>query len=73
MLSHSTPTSAPWSLITHAVIPSIVLFRGNVTRRSDSQSSLLLANFDAVTDDLQAGAIVVIGDGRLRVRRLPIG
>lgn len=57
----------------HAVIPSIVLFRGNVTRRTDSQASLLLANFDAVTDDLQAGAIVVIGDGRLRVRRLPIG
>jgi hypothetical protein len=31
-----------------------------------------LANLDAVTDDLDAGAIVVIGDGRLRVRRLPI-
>jgi predicted nuclease of predicted toxin-antitoxin system len=56
----------------HAVIPSIVLFRGNVTRRTDSQASLLLANLDAVADDLQAGAIVVIGDGRLRVRRLPI-
>jgi predicted nuclease of predicted toxin-antitoxin system len=56
----------------HATAPSLVLFRGQVTRRAERQAALLLANFDAVTDDLDAGAVVVIGDGRLRVRRLPI-
>lgn len=62
------------ALVAHsrAIVPSVVLFRGNVSRRVEGQASLLLANLDAVTDDLDAGAIVVIGDGRLRVRRLPI-
>jgi predicted nuclease of predicted toxin-antitoxin system len=61
-------------LVAHsrAKAPSIVLFRGNVTRRTDRQATLLLANLDAVTEDLDAGAVVVMGDGRLRVRRLPI-
>ena len=52
--------------------PSVVLFRGNLTRRPDGQVSLLIANLDQIADDLAAGAIVVIGDDRLRVRRLPI-
>lgn len=52
--------------------PSIILFRGDVTRRTDRQATLLLANLDAVTDDLEAGAVVVIGDNRVRVRRLPV-
>lgn len=62
------------ALVAHsrATVPSIILFRGSVTRRAERQASLLLANLDAVSDDLGAGAIVVIGDGRLRVRRLPI-
>lgn len=55
-----------------AEAPSIVLFRGNVTRRTDRHATLLLANLDTVAEDLEAGAVVVIGDGRLRVRRLPI-
>jgi predicted nuclease of predicted toxin-antitoxin system len=55
-----------------ALTPSIVLFRGNVTRRSDRQATLLLANLDQIAEDLDAGAVVVIGDGRLRIRRLPI-
>ncbi len=56
----------------HATVPSIVLFRGDVTRRPDRQAMLLLANLEAVAADLDAGAVVVIGHGRLRVRRLPI-
>jgi|GEM_PF-5386323 len=34
---------------------------------------LLLANLDQITADLNKGAAVVLGDGRVRVRRLPIG
>ena len=52
--------------------PSVVLFRGNVTRRPERQAALLLATLSAVADDLDVGAVVVIGDDRLRVRRLPI-
>lgn len=53
-------------------LPSIVLFRGAVTRRPDRQATLLLENLDQFETDLDAGAVVVIGDDRVRVRRLPI-
>ncbi|MDQ6727832.1 MAG: DUF5615 family PIN-like protein [Actinomycetota bacterium] len=52
--------------------PSVVLFRGEVTRRPEGQAALLLANLDQVAGDLNDGAAVVIGDDRVRVRRLPI-
>ncbi len=56
----------------HADLPSVVLFRGDVTRRPSDQAELLLANLDQFADDLAEGAVVVIGDDRVRVRRLPI-
>lgn len=52
--------------------PSIVLFRGEVSRRVDNQALMLVENLEQVTADLLAGAIVVFGDNRVRVRRLPI-
>jgi predicted nuclease of predicted toxin-antitoxin system len=55
-----------------ATRPSIVLFRLRGHRRASSLVALLLDNLDAVTDDLEAGAVVVIQDQRIRVRRLPI-
>lgn len=55
-----------------ARVPSVVLFRGDVTRRPDGQAVLLLANLDQFEADLAEGAIVVIGDDRIRVRPLPI-
>jgi predicted nuclease of predicted toxin-antitoxin system len=62
------------ALIAHtgSSVPSVILFRGEVTRRPLAQVELLLANLDQVTEDLTAGAVVVIGDDRVRVRRLPI-
>lgn len=61
-------------LIAHsgAELPSIVLFRGNVSRPPAAQAELLLASLDQVAEDLAEGAVVVIGDDRVRVRRLPI-
>ncbi len=51
--------------------PSFVLFR-----RSDKRPSTLLmqlqANLGQVEKDLEKGAVVVIEDRRIRVRRLPI-
>ncbi len=52
--------------------PSVVLFRGEVTRRPEGQARLLLANLDQIAADLDEGAVVVIGDDRVRVRRLPV-
>ncbi len=62
------------ALIAHsqAELPSVVLFRGDVTRLPATQAELLLGNPDQFGEDLAEGAIVVIGDDRIRVRRLPI-
>ena len=56
----------------HRREPSVILFRGVISRRATAQVATLLANLDQVESELSAGAIVVIGDGRLRVRTLPI-
>ena len=51
--------------------PSVVLFRRQGQRRAVDVAALLLANLDAVADDLHRGAIVVVDAGRVRVRQLP--
>jgi predicted nuclease of predicted toxin-antitoxin system len=52
--------------------PSFLLVRRLSGRRAAEQAAVILANLDTVTDDLEAGAIVVLGDDFLRIRRLPI-
>ena len=42
-------------------------------RRAADQAALILDNLDAVRADLETGAVVVLGENRIRVRRLPIG
>jgi hypothetical protein len=41
-------------------------------RRATQVDALIIANLDAVADDLTGGAIVVIDDDRIRVRSLPM-
>lgn len=53
--------------------PSILLIRRLVGRRAAEQAAIILANLDTVADDLDAGAVVVLTDEWVRVRRLPIG
>ena len=54
-----------------ATLPSLVFFRqGN--RGPEHQAAVLLANVETVADDLEAGAIVVLTDNRIRIRKLPI-
>jgi predicted nuclease of predicted toxin-antitoxin system len=55
-----------------ATRPSVVLLRSADRLTSDQQAALLTANLPAVADDLEAGAIVTIARGRMRIRSLPI-
>lgn len=52
--------------------PSVVLIRRSTARRAHELAALLLANLDQVSDDLAAGAVVVVTDTDVRVRLLPI-
>lgn len=52
--------------------PSIILFRRAATRRPDRQVRLLLDSLASLTAQLEEGSLVVIEEGRIRVRRLPI-
>lgn len=56
----------------HAVGPSVLLIRRLSGRRAADQFAIIQANLAPVADDLAAGAIVVLGDNRVRVRRLPL-
>jgi hypothetical protein len=49
------------------------LIRRAANRRAVEQATLILANLPDVQDDLEAGAVVVLGARSLRIRRLPIG
>lgn len=52
--------------------PSILLIRRLAGRRATEQATIILANLDVVADDLDGGAVVVLTDEWVRVRRLPI-
>jgi predicted nuclease of predicted toxin-antitoxin system len=53
--------------------PSYVLLRRINGRRAEDIASLLAANLPALRGDLDGGAIVVVADHDIRIRRLPIG
>jgi predicted nuclease of predicted toxin-antitoxin system len=52
--------------------PSVVLIRRTVDRRAGRLLALLLENLDQVEQVLDEGAVVVLEDARVRVRRLPL-
>jgi predicted nuclease of predicted toxin-antitoxin system len=49
-----------------------VLLRRQAQRRAHEIAALILANLDAVAEDLQSGAVVVLDEERIRIRRLPL-
>jgi predicted nuclease of predicted toxin-antitoxin system len=51
--------------------PSVILLR-RADKRPASVAEVIVANLGQVAGDLAAGALVVIGERRIRVRRLPV-
>ena len=56
----------------HTTAPSVLLVRRLVGRRVKDMTEVILANLAPVADDLAAGAVVVLGEESVRVRRLPL-
>lgn len=52
--------------------PSLLLVRRLSGRRATEQVAVILANLSTIADDLETGAIVVLADDVLRIRRLPL-
>lgn len=52
--------------------PSVVLLRSGDDLTPGQQSILLTANLPQVAEDLERGAVVVLGRRRIRIRNLPI-
>ncbi len=56
---------------TQQTTPSFVLVRRS-DKRPAASLEVLVANLDRLKDDIEAGCVAVIEDGRIRVRKLPM-
>lgn len=52
--------------------PSIILFRSRSALTADQHADLILRHLDDLTPELSEGAVVVVSDERIRIRRLPL-
>ena len=71
LISADTDFGGPLARST-ASNPSVILIRRLVGRRAAEQASIILANLEQVAEDLTNGAVVVLHEDLLRVRRLPM-
>jgi hypothetical protein len=69
--SPRTPTSAN-SSPTHPFQRPASSCAGAPAKRAEALAAVILANLGQVADDLDAGALIVISDTRIRTRRLPV-
>ncbi len=58
--------------VARARSPSVILFRARHLPRASDQAQIILRYLDDLANDLSEGAVVVITDDRIRVRRLPL-
>jgi len=57
---------------TRAETPPVIYVRRTDRRRADQIAELLVANLKPIEEALIEGSLVVLGDGTIRIRRLPI-
>jgi predicted nuclease of predicted toxin-antitoxin system len=55
-----------------AELPSVIIFRLSPPMTADKVNAQLLAIIEKHSGDLVAGAVISVGEQRIRVRRLPI-
>jgi predicted nuclease of predicted toxin-antitoxin system len=58
--------------LTRSRSPSVILFRARNLRHAADQSTIILEYLENMAEDLKHGAVVVVTDDRIRVRRLPL-
>ena len=58
-------------VLDHRISPSVILFRSRHPRTAEAQTAVLLAHLDDHAEDPDHGAITVVADDRIGVRRLP--
>ncbi len=56
----------------HRTSPSVILFRARNLPQAHQQATVLLNHLPGLSEDLAHGAVVVVGDDRIRIRRLPL-
>lgn len=56
----------------NAAKPSVILFRGEVSRIPLRQAAILRNNLESIRDDLEKGAVVTLDGQRIRIRPLPL-
>jgi predicted nuclease of predicted toxin-antitoxin system len=52
--------------------PSVILFRGEVSRIPSRQAAILRYNLESIRGDLERGSVVIFDGQRIRIRSLPI-
>ncbi len=52
--------------------PSVILFRARNKPTAAQQAALIIDYLDEIAEDLAEGAVVVVADERIRIRRLPL-
>jgi len=58
--------------LTRSRSPSVILFRARNLPHAAQQSAIILGYLDDLADDFDHGAVIVVTDDRIRVRRLPL-
>lgn len=51
--------------------PSVILFRSRHALTAEDQATIILDHLDDLESDLESGAVVVVGDDRIRVASSP--
>ncbi len=57
---------------TRSTSPSVLFFRRGVGRRVEEIAALITENLELMEEPLREGSVVVLGEGSVRIRQLPI-